>query len=215
MSLGARLIVTAAASFHNSASVKPRQILETESIMNTLQHCKTAVAIALMCVASGSFAATITKVDYSAGKDRIKAEYKADKEACNKSTANAKDICVEQAKGKEKVALAELQYSYSGKVKDSNKVAVAMADSTYSVAKEMCDDKAGQAKTLCRTEAKATHTKAIADAKLQKKVAAATTTAIEDKTDANYKVALEKCDSMTGGPKTTCVNAAKVRFNKT
>ena len=183
--------------------------------MNALQHCKTAVAIALMCVASGSFAATITKSDYSAGKDRIKAAYKVDKDACDKSTANAKDICVQQAKGKEKVAMAELQYSYSGKDKDGNKVAVAMADSSYSVAKEMCDDKVGQPKTLCRTEAKATHTKAIADAKLQKKVASATTNAIEDKTDANYKVAVEKCDAMAGEPKASCVNSAKVRFNKT
>lgn len=186
-----------------------------EIIMNALQHCKTAVAIALMCVASGSFAATITKSDYSAGKDRIKAAYKVDKDACDKSTANAKDICVQQAKGKEKVAMAELQYSYSGKDKDGNKVAVAMADSSYSVAKEMCDDKVGQPKTLCRTEAKATHTKAIADAKLQKKVASATTNAIEDKTDANYKVAVEKCDAMAGEPKASCVNSAKVRFNKT
>ena len=183
--------------------------------MNALQHCKTAVAIALMCVASGSFAATMTKSDYSAGKDRIKAAYKVDKDACDKSTANAKDICVQQAKGKEKVAMAELQYSYSGKDKDGNKVAVAMADSSYSVAKEMCDDKVGQPKTLCRTEAKATHTKAIADAKLQKKVASATTNAIEDKTDANYKVAVEKCDAMAGEPKASCVNSAKVRFNKT
>lgn len=183
--------------------------------MNTLQRCKTAAAIALMCIASSSFAATITKSDYSAGKDRIKADYKADRAACDKLTANAKDICVQQAKGKEKVALAELQYSYSGKLKDSNKVAVATADSSYSVAKEMCDDKAGQAKTLCRTEAKATHTKAIADTKLQKKVAAATTDAIEDKTDANYKVAAEKCESLAGDTKMSCINAAKVRFNKT
>ena len=157
----------------------------------------------------------MTKSDYSAGKDRIKAAYKVDKDACDKSTANAKDICVQQAKGKEKVAMAELQYSYSGKDKDGNKVAVAMADSSYSVAKEMCDDKVGQPKTLCRTEAKATHTKAIADAKLQKKVASATTNAIEDKTDANYKVAVEKCDAMAGEPKASCVNSAKVRFNKT
>ena len=183
--------------------------------MNTIQHCKTAVAIALMCVASGSFAATMAKPDYSASKDRIKAEYKVDKAVCAKSTANAKDICMEQAKGKEKVARAELEFSYTGKAKDAAKVPVAMANSTFAVAKEMCDDKSGEAKTLCRTEAKATHTKALADAKMNKKVAAARTDAAEDKTDANYKVAVEKCEAMSGDPKTTCVNAAKARYNKT
>lgn len=183
--------------------------------MNTLQHCKTAVAIALMCVASSSFAATMTKSDYSAGKDRITADYKVDKALCDKSTANAKDICMQQAKGKEKVARAELEFNYTGKAKDGAKVPVAMADSTYAVAKEMCDDKSGEPKKLCKTEAKATHTKALADAKMNKKVAAARTDAAEDKTDANYKVAVEKCETLTGDPKTTCVNSAKARYNKT
>ena len=77
--------------------------------MNTMQHCKTAIAFGLMCVATGSFAATMTKSDYSVSKDRISADYKVDKAVCAKSTANAKDICMEQAKGKEKVARAELE----------------------------------------------------------------------------------------------------------
>ena len=183
--------------------------------MNTLQHCKTAVAMALMCFASGSFAATMTKSDYSATKDRIKSDYKADKSVCDKSSANAKDICMQQAKGKEKVARAELEFNYTGKAKDGAKVPVAVADSAYAVAKEMCDDKSGEPKTLCRTEAKATHTKAVADAKMNKKVAAARTDAAEDKTDANYKVAIEKCEAMAGETKTTCVNSAKARYNKT
>ncbi len=183
--------------------------------MTTTQRCKTALAVALVCLSSSAFATNMTKADYSVSKDRIKAEFKAEKVVCAKSTSNAKDICLAQAKGKEKVALAELQFSYSGKAKDGNKVAVAAADSTYSVAKEMCDDKAGQAKTLCRTEAKATLNKSLADAKLTKKVAAARTEAIEDKSDANYKVAVEKCDAMSGDPKNSCVNAAKARYNKT
>ena len=50
---------------------------------------------------------------------------------------------------------------------------------------------------------------------MNKTVAAARTDAKEDKTDANYKVAVEKCDAMSGDPKTACVNAAKARYNKT
>ena len=168
-----------------------------------------------MCVASSAFAVGMTKADYSATKDRIKADYKVDKAVCGKSTANAKDICMKQAKGKEKVALAELEFSYTGKAKDGAKVPVVMADSTFAIAKEMCDDKSGEAKTLCRTEAKATHTKALADAKMDKKVAAARTDAADDKSDANYKVAVEKCEMMSGDPKTTCISTAKARYNKT
>ncbi len=83
--------------------------------MITLQHCRTGIAIAAMFAASGGFAATGDKTDYKAAKDRISAEYKADKAACDKFNGNQKDICVEQAKGKEKVALAEAEYNYTGK----------------------------------------------------------------------------------------------------
>jgi hypothetical protein len=182
--------------------------------MNTIQHCKSALAIALMCVASSAIAANMTKADYSVSKDRIKAEYKVDKAACDKSTANAKDICVKQAKAKESVARAELEYGYTGKARDGNKIAVAKADTSYAVAKEMCDDKTGQPKSLCRTEAKATHTKAIADAKMVKTVVAARTDAADTKSDANYKVAIEKCDRMSGDAKTSCVAQAKATFNR-
>ena len=182
--------------------------------MFTIRHCTTALAVAALLAASGAFAATMSKTDYSATKDRISADYKADKAACAKFKDNEKDICQEQAKGKEKVARAELEYNYSGKTSDSNKVTVAKADSTYAVAKEMCDDKAGSAKALCVTEAKAAHTKALADAKMTKKVGEAKKDAVEDKQDADYKVATEKCDSLAGDAKSACVSAAKARYHK-
>lgn len=183
--------------------------------MITIQHCKTAIAMAVLFTASGAFATTMVKADYAAAKDRISADYKADKAACAKFSGNEKDVCMEQGKGKEKVARAELEYNYSGKMSDSNKVAVAKADATYAVAKEMCDDKAGNVKDVCKTEAKATHTKALADAKLAKKVGEAKTDAVDDKRDADYKVAAEKCDSLAGDAKSACVTAAKQRFGKT
>ena len=182
--------------------------------MITLQHCETGIAIAAMFAASGAFAATGNKTDYQAAKDRISAEYKADKAACDKFSGNQKDICVEQAKGKEKVALAETEYNYTGKPADADKVAEAKADANYAVAKEMCDDKGGNAKDVCMTEAKSAHTKALADAKMNKKVGEARKDAADDKRDADYKIAAEKCDSLSGDAKSACVSAAKARFGK-
>jgi hypothetical protein len=182
--------------------------------MIAIQHCKSALAIAALFAASGTYAATMVKADYRAAKDRIGADYKADKAACDSFSGNAKDICVEQAKGKESVARAELEANYTGKANDLNKVAVAKADAAYAVAKEMCDDKGGNAKDVCVTEAKATHTKQLADAKLNKKVGEARMDAVDDKRDADYKVAAEKCDSLSGDAKSACISAAKTRFNK-
>lgn len=182
--------------------------------MITIKQCKLAVALASVLVTSAAFSATMTKPEYSDAKKRITADYKVDKAACGKSTANAKDICMEQAKGKEKIARAELEYSYTGKAKDGNKVGVAKADATYAVAKEMCDDKSGQAKTMCRTEAKSAHKKSLADSTMMKKVGEAKVDATEEKREANYKVAVEKCDSMSGDAKTSCVTTAKATFKK-
>ena len=38
--------------------------------------------------------------------------------------------------------------------------------------------------------------------------------AIEDKRDAEYKVAVEKCDALSGSAKSACVQDAKARFGK-
>lgn len=182
--------------------------------MTLLRHCKTGIALAAMFAASGAFAATGNKTDYSAAKDRVSAEYKADNKACAAYSGNQKDVCHEQAEGKKKVALAEAEFAYTGKAADENKVAVAKADASYAVAKEMCDDKGGNAKDVCVTEAKSAHTKGLADAKLNKKVGEARMDAADDKRDADYKVATEKCDSLAGDAKSACISAAKVKFNK-
>lgn len=170
-----------------------------------------AAGIAMLPLAQ---AATLAKADYAAEKTRISASYKADKAACGTLTANAKDICVEEAKAKEKVARAELEYAYTGKAKDQTKVMVSKAEAAYAVAKEKCDDLKGNAKDVCVKEAKAVEVKALADAKMGKQIAAAKTDAASDKRDADYKVALEKCDAMTGDAKTSCVTAAKAQFGK-
>jgi len=93
------------------------------------------------------------------------------------------------------------------------------------VAKEKCDDFSGNAKDVCMKEAKANHVRATADAKVDRvaadsqntaaeKTAEARKDATEDKRDAEYKVAIEKCDSLAGTSKDTCVRDAKMRFGK-
>ena len=141
--------------------------------MTLAKHCKTSIAIAALFASAGAFAATMNHADYAAQKDRIEADYKSDKNACDSYSHNQKDVCVEQAQAKEKIAKADLEYNYTGKQSDWNKAAVVKADANYDVAKEMCDDKGGNAKDVCVAEAKATHKKALADAKMSKKVDAA------------------------------------------
>jgi hypothetical protein len=130
--------------------------------------CQALSIVAALFAGSAVMAATMSRDEYAAKKDQISAEYKADKAACDKLDGNNKDVCVEKAKGKEKVAKAELEFNYTGKQADSAKIAVAKADADYDVAKEMCDDKKGNDKDICVKDAKAAHAKALADAKSSK-----------------------------------------------
>jgi hypothetical protein len=175
---------------------------------------KTSLALAALLALPVAQAANMSKADYKADKARIGASYKTDKAACASLSGNAKDICVEEAKAKEKIARAELEYNYSGKPGDQTKVLVAKAKSAYAVAKERCDDMAGNAKDVCVKEAKAAETTALADAKMGKQIREARKDASEDKRDADYKVAVQKCDALAGDAKTGCVAVAKGNFGK-
>jgi len=182
--------------------------------MNLHLSPKLGSVFSAVLMLSTAQAAMIPKADYKAGKDRISAEYKTDKAACGSLAGNTKDVCVEEAKAKEKVALADLEYSYTGKPEDRNKALVAKAEANYAVAKEKCDDKAGNDKDVCVKEAKAVEVKALADAKLGKDIGDARKDAADDRRDADYRVALEKCDAFAGDAKSNCVGSAKSRYGK-
>ena len=182
--------------------------------MNTKRHLKASLLVAALLALPLAQAATITKADYNAEKARISTAYKADKTACAALSANAKDVCLEEAKGKEKVARAELQFSYTAKPGDQAKVWKTKAQAAYAVAKEKCDDLAGNAKDVCVKEAKAAEVKALADAEMTKEIREVKKDGAQDKMDADYKVAVEKCDALAGDAKSSCVAAAKVKFNK-
>ncbi|MDP2170041.1 MAG: hypothetical protein Q8J96_06430 [Rhodocyclaceae bacterium] len=203
--------------------------------MNKLNISIITMALSL-AFSTGAIAQNMSKDDYKAGKDRIAAEYKSAKAACDSLSGNPKDICVADAKGKEKVAKAELEAGYKPSNKATYEVSVAKAEADYAVAKERCDDLAGNAKDVCVKEAKAAETTAKANAKAQMKTAEANVTAKEkttearsdasktatearkdataDKRDAEYAVAKEKCDTFSGDAKDQCLNQAKARFGK-
>lgn len=85
----------------------------------------------------------------------------------------------------------------------------------YKADKSACNAQAGNAKDVCVEEAKAVQVKALADAKLGRDVRSAAREANEDKREADYKVAAEKCESLSGDARSACMAAARSRFGKT
>ena len=186
--------------------------------------CLTAIAAVTLGVPLLAGAA-MSKAEYDSAKKTIGADYKMAKSACDPLAGNGKDVCVAQAKGQEKVALADLQVTYKPGNTSRYDARLARANADYAVAKEKCDDKAGNVKDICVKEAEAAQTAAKADAKAQmksvdagkaadKKIAAARADAASDKRDAGYAVDREKCDALVSNAKDVCIGAAKARYGK-
>ena len=184
-----------------------------------------AAGIAFAGAANAANPSGMSRDAYKAEKDKIETQYKADKEHCGSMSGNAKDICNAEAKGKEKVAKADLEANYKNTDKARYDARVARADADYDVAKEKCDDMTGNQKDVCVKQAQAAHTKAKGDAKVARADESATQTAAnkrsdarkearEDTRDAQYKAAVEKCDAMSGAAKDRCVNDAKARYGR-
>ena len=98
--------------------------------------------------------------------------------------------------------------------KNEYKAAVARADADYKAAKDACKPKQGNDKDVCMKEAKAEHVKATTDAKALLKSKNAKADAREDTMVAQYKVAKEKCDALSGDAKDQCVKDAKLKYHQ-
>ena len=199
----------------------------------------TTIAIAMatgLMFSTSALAQTASSAEYKASLERINAEYAADKNNCASLSGNANDICMAQAKGKEKVAKADLDAARKNTKKARYDARIAKADAEYAVAKEKCDDLAGNNKDVCLKEAKSAEVSAQADAKAQMKITDAQQKANKetaetrqdvsdtsmhavreadaDKRDAEYAVAKEKCDALAGNAKNNCIHEAKTHYNK-
>ena len=169
--------------------------------------------------------APISKASYTQAVKDADAQYKIDKDACASLSGNAKDICVAEAKGKANVAKAEAEAAYKHTPKARENARIAHAQANYNVAIEKCDDLAGNRKDVCVKEAKSELVKGKANAKVDRvaadtnKEAATKQTearrdASADKREAEYKVAIEKCDALAGPAKDACVSSAKSQYGK-
>lgn len=176
------------------------------------------LAAALSCAFSTATMA-MTKVEYKTQKDAITGNYKVSRDKCGSLKANAKDICISEAKGVQKVAKAELESAYEPNARHTEKVAMAKGDAAYDTAKEKCDDSSGNAKNICKKDAKAAHVKAVEEARVMRVSAGAGSvekgmrnSANKEENEANYKAVTARCDGLAGAAKDTCVVEAKARY---
>lgn len=200
---------------------------------NTLNY---AVIALFLSFGVAAHADTMSKAEFKSAKEKIASEYKAALVPCDTMSGNPRKLCVTEAKGNKKMALANLDASNEPSPKTQRKASDAKAEATYDLAKQKCQDQTGNAKDVCIKEAKAADITAKADAKAMmktkdanadmrattnkaatkasEKASDARNEAAVDKADAQYKVEKEKCDAMAGAAKDNCMAQAKARFGK-
>lgn len=184
--------------------------------------------VAAVCAESAMPSATappISKESYEMAKTAAHAQYQVDDKACGVLSGNAKDICSATATGNENIAKADAESAYETTPKNREQSRLARADAKYAVAIQTCDELAGNSKDVCVKEAKSDLVKGQADANVARvtsdsrneatdKQVEARVEARDDKSTAEYKVAIEKCDVLAGQVKDDCVSSAKAHFGK-
>ena len=176
----------------------------------------------MLCVAmnaGSSIAASATanndvQANYIAAKNNAAMQYKINRAKCDALTGNPKEVCVAQAKADQTHARSEAEALVKGTAKARANARKEIANANYEVAHTRCNKLTGNDNAVCIKEAKSSRIAAIADAKADLKVSDIRKEAAEDKIEAEYKVAKEKCDGFSGEAKHGCLKQIKTRFSR-
>lgn len=106
-----------------------------------------------------------TTVEYGAARERVGANLKAALEQCEKQVELARAVCVKEAQGRQKIALAELDHQRSPSDANARRLAETRAAVNYDIAREKCNGQQGGDKAACLSRASEEESKARAGIK--------------------------------------------------
>jgi hypothetical protein len=153
--------------------------------------------------------AQTSRADYDAAKTRAESDYKVARERCKPLRGNDQDVCEREAKAVRDKTIADANAAYKNTDRARANAAETKAEADYKVAREKCDALSGNQKDVCVEQARAAKTKAEAAANEQRRVSDARRDSAESKREADYRVARERCDSMSGAEKDRCLESAR------
>jgi hypothetical protein len=176
----------------------------------TLLRALVVAAAGLAC----SFAAPGAgdKGAYEKAKASAKSTYEAGMKRCDAMAGNARNICVAEVNEARTKTEAYAEAAYQDTPKARASAVEQVAEAHYKVDRQRCDDRTGNDRDVCIKVAKAGLTRAKADAKAHLKSIEARSDADKTKRQADYDVAVEKCDALSGAAKSACVQQAKGRY---
>ena len=92
----------------------------------------------------------MTYAQYESEEKDLGARFEEAGTRCDAYVANARDVCLAEARGRQSVAQAELRAQYQPGARNLRRVLRARADALYAVAIERCDDEEGEDKDRLR-----------------------------------------------------------------
>ena len=151
---------------------------------------KLTILATLLAAAGASYAAPTASLNHDPAtyrniSQKAAADYKAALSQCNSLSANAKEICSEEANAARAHAEADAVAQYNHTEKGQLKARTTVADADYALAKAKCGALSGADKDSCLNTAQSARTAALADAKAGR---ASTTVAANAGTDSNNTI---------------------------
>lgn len=140
--------------------------------------------------------------------------YDAAKLRCDALAGIPHEICVAEARAARVRVEEEAGAAYKNTLAAYIQARMRIASAYHERDKTRCSAAVGNDREVCLRQAKAILVASQADARADRKAIEARLDAHDVKLDAEYRVALQKCDAYAGDVKEGCVSTAKTAYGK-
>jgi len=171
---------------------------------------------ALQFVVPAFSASTDPKTTYIATTEKAESDYKLAHARCDRMTGAAEHLCVARAKAAQTQTESNATAVYKDTPQARATARIDIADANFEVEKAKCESQYSKPSDVevCVKKPEASMVAEKANAAKNKKIVEANSSANDDQQNANYIVAIKKCDALNGDQKDDCVTSAKKLFGK-
>jgi hypothetical protein len=173
--------------------------------------CLAIVATFGLCIAGASAEDSVAEATYEASVERAGADHKVALAKCDALEDNAEDVCEAEAELRLVTAKAKANARHENTAEARAEARVDIADAELALAKQKCDNVTGNEHDVCVKQAELKHTSATTAVDANEEVATAVDERAEKVQDAEYTLAMEKCEPLRGDAQTQCEEMAKAQ----
>ena len=172
------------------------------------------IALAWTAPAIAQQPAQDAKTAYQYAMDTAEAGYDAAKARCDAVAGVPHEICVADARAARVRTEEEATAAHKNTLAAYTQARMRIASAFHERDKTRCGAVVGNDREVCLRQAQATLVAIQADARADRKAIEARLDANDAKIEAEYRVALQKCDAFAGAVKDGCISTAKTAYGK-